>query len=201
MTLPDGRGEERAMAAGELGAGLADLPVAAPLRLDRLSRSAPTSFELVPDPPALQVLAGLLGVSQLRKLRFAGTVTARRDGGWSLTGQLGATVVQPCRTTLVPVTTRIEEPVERRYLPQLAEVEVEDTALPEDVDAEPLPEVIDPAAVMVEALALAVPDFPRAPEAALDTAVFAPPGVEPLRDADVHPMAALAALRDRMRRN
>lgn len=183
----------------ELGAGLGDLTLSAPLRVAKLSPHRPTRFDLAPDDGALQALAGLVGATHLRKLRFAGQIAALSGGGWQLTGHLGATVVQPCRTTLVPVTTRIEEDVERRYLPDLPTDEAEEASLPEDVDVERLPEVIDPAAVLIEALALAVPDFPRAPEAELPEAVFAPPGVEPLRDADLHPMAALAALRDRMR--
>ena len=187
------------MQGSELGSGLADLSVSAPLRVAQLSPHRPTRFDLVPDDGALQALAGLIGATHLRKLRFKGEVTALSGGGWQLTGHLGGTVVQPCRTTLVPVTSRIEEEVERRYLPNLAEAEGDEAALPEDVDAERLPDVIDPAAVMIEALALAVPDFPRAPDAELQEAVFAAPGVAPLRDADLHPMAALAALRDRMR--
>ena len=187
------------MHGSELGSGLADLPLSAPLRVAQLSPHRPTRFDLVPDDAALQALAGLVGATHVRKLRFQGELTAMPRGGWQLTGHLGATVVQPCRTTLVPVTTRIEESVERRYLPDLSEAETDEAALPEDVDAERLPEVIDPAAVLIEALALAVPDYPRAPDAQTQEAVFAAPGVVPLRDADLHPMAALAALRDRMR--
>ncbi len=177
----------------------ADLPVHARLRVAQLSPDRPAAFDLTPDEDALRVLSGLVGATRLRKVRFVGAVSAMGGGGWQLKGHLGATVVQPCRTTLVPVTTRIEENVERRYLPGLVEVASDEAALPVDVDAEPLPEVIDPAAVMVEALALAVPGFPRAPDAESPEAVFAGPGIAPLRDADVHPMASLAALRDRMR--
>ncbi len=41
----------------------------------------------------------------------------------------------------------------------------DEAEMPEDDTAEPLPEVIDPGAVMFEALALALPDYPRAPKA------------------------------------
>ena len=181
-------------------AAIPALPVAAPYSVARLPTRRPTEFDLRPDAEAMIVVAGLIGVARLHRLRFRGRLQARPDGGWGLSGRLEATVEQPCRVTLTPVTTRIDEAVERRYLVDLAAPEAEEAALPEDVDAEPLPEVIDPAAVMVEALALAVPDFPRAPEAHLDEAVYTAPGLTPLRDADVHPMAGLAALRDRMQR-
>ncbi|MGY6410283.1 MAG: DUF177 domain-containing protein [Alkalilacustris sp.] len=190
-----------AMQGTELRAGLADLPVSAALRVARLPKTRPTEFDLVPDAAALQALAGLVGATHLRKLRFQGALRPLPGGGWQLEAHLGATVVQPCRVTLVPVTTRIEEDVERRYLPDLVVVEADEAVLPEDVDAERLPEMIDPAAVMIEALALAVPDYPRAPDAESAEAVFAAPGVVPLRDADLHPMAGLAALRDRLRRD
>ena len=74
--------------------------------------------------------------------------------------------------------------------PEGAEIE-----MPEDDTQEPLPEVIDLGAVMAEALALALPDYPRAPGAELGEAVFAAPGVAALRDADLRPFAALAKLR------
>jgi uncharacterized metal-binding protein YceD (DUF177 family) len=86
-------------------------------------------------------------------------------------------VVQPCVVTLEPVTTRIEEPVERRFRAELPEplpgAEVE---MPEDDALEPLPETLDLGRVMTEALALAVPEYPRAGRRELGAAVFTEPG-------------------------
>ena len=179
----------------------AALPVSHPLRVARLPRDRATSFDIRPGAEGVEVLTGLLGVSRLRKLSFVGEVAPTDHpgrGGWTLTGRLGATVVQPCSVTLVPVTARIEETVVRRYVPGLSLSEAAESELPEDVDAEPVPDVIDPAAVMVEALALAVPAFPRAPDAAAAAVSAAPPGVAPLRDEDLRPLAGLAALRDKL---
>jgi uncharacterized metal-binding protein YceD (DUF177 family) len=171
-----------------------------PLRVARLSRAKATDFEITPDTAEREALAGFLDLTALRKLRFAGRVEPAEGGGWDLVAHLGATVVQPCRTTLEPVTTRIEEAVRRRYLPDLAPPEEEEVEIPEDVDIEHLGAVIDPAAVMVEALALALPPFPRAEGAEPGDAVFTEPGRAPLRDEDTKPLAGLAALRDRMKK-
>ena len=179
----------------------AALPVSMPLAVARLPRSAAVPFDVVPGADALPLLAGLLGVSHLRKLRFSGRLEAMAGGGWELSGKLGATVVQPCGVTLVPVTTRIDEPVIRRYLPDFPEPPAGETELPEDVDAEPLGRTIDPAAVMVEALALAIPAFPRADAVELGEAIFTAPGLAPMTDADAHPMAGLARLRDKLKRD
>jgi hypothetical protein len=54
-------------------------------------------------------------------------------------------------------------------------------------------------AVLAEALALALPDYPRAPGAELGQAVFAEPGIEPLRDEALRPFAGLAAFKDRLK--
>ena len=54
--------------------------------------------------------------------------------------------------------------------------------------------MIDLAEVAAEALALALPLYPRAPGAELGTLVAAPDGVAPLSDADLKPFAGLAAL-------
>lgn len=179
------------------------LPGSRPLRLARLPRTAPTAFEIVPETTDLDALAGLLDVTRLRKLRFSGRLEPLAGGGWELVADLGASVVQPCAITLVPVTTRIDERVIRRFLPDFAVASGDEAEIPEDVDAEPLPDSIDPAAVMFEALALALPLYPRAPGAELapdaaggpdDAAQAGAAGERP-----DHPMAALAALRDRLK--
>ena len=48
---------------------------------------------------------------------------------------------------------------------------------------------------MTEALALALPPFPRAPGAALGDAVFSEPGKAAMHDRDTRPFAGLADLR------
>ncbi|MEO6299547.1 MAG: DUF177 domain-containing protein, partial [Paracoccaceae bacterium] len=93
-----------------------------------------------------------------------------------------------------PVTTKIAEAVRRQYLADFKESEAEDVEIPEDDSIDPLPEVIDAAAVVIEALALALPLYPRAPGVELGPAAFAPPGAEPLGDADLKPFAGLAGL-------
>lgn len=168
------------------------------LRLDDLPNRKPTHFTLAPDAPARAALADALGIVAIRKLRLAGKISPAGKRDWLLEAELGATVVQDCVVTLEPVTTRIQEPVLRRYLaepPQPGSGEVE---MPEDDSIEALPQVLDLAEVMAEALALALPAFPRAPGAELGNAVFADPGVTPLTDEAIKPFAGLAGLRDQL---
>ena len=127
------------------------------------------------------------------------TLTARGKTDWQLKAQLGATVVQDCVVTLDPVTTRIEEPISRRWVRDLPELEAGDeTEMPDDETLEQLGAEIDLGEVMIESLALALPLFPRADGAALDQANFAAPGVAPMRDEDARPFAGLSALRDQL---
>ncbi|MEY3003917.1 MAG: hypothetical protein RLZZ491_1093 [Pseudomonadota bacterium] len=168
------------------------------LVLARLSRSGETRFAIEPEAPERAAMATALGLGALRKLRFAGQLIAEGRRDWRLEGQLGATVVQPCVVTAEPVTTRIDEPVLRRYLADLPEPEGDEIEMPEDDSAEPLPVSLDLMAVMTEALALALPLYPRAPGAELGEARFAAPGTPPLDDADARPLAGLAVLRDRL---
>ncbi|MGR3374795.1 YceD family protein [Pseudooceanicola nanhaiensis] len=175
-------------------------PAQKPLRIADLSTARPTAFELRPQPDTVEALRDELGLKDLRKVSFVGEVSPEGARGWRLSGHLGATVVQPCVVTLVPVSTRIEEPVERRYMPELRNSTdmPEEMEMPEDESVEPLSDRIDPFAVMTEALALALPLYPRASEAELEQANFAAPGTAPMTDEDVKPFAGLKALKDKL---
>lgn len=170
------------------------------IRVADLSQNAPTPFDLRPDPAAQKTLAEELGLLGLRKLRFAGQIVAQGRKDWELTGSLGATVTQPCVVTLEPVTTRIDVDVRRLFLADLPDIEAEEIEMPEDDSVEKLGSEIDPAAVMAEALALALPLYPRKQGVSLSDSVFAEPGVEPMTDEDARPFAGLANLRDALKK-
>jgi len=174
-------------------------PYSHPIRPDRLPERAATAFELTPDAAARAAIAAALDLSALRKLRFAGTLAPLGARDWELTGDLGATVVQPCVVTFDPVTTRIDERVERRYLAEpLAVPEGEEFEMPEDDSVEELPEILDLGAVMIEALALALPLYPHAPGAAPVEITVTEPGKDAMTDDDAKPFADLKALRDKL---
>lgn len=166
-----------------------------------LAQNSPTPFEIRPDAEQLKAIAAELGLSDLRKLSLTGEIAARGKRDWTLTARLGATVVQPCVVTLEPVTTRIDTAVKRTYLADMPEPEAEEMEMPEDDTQEPLGPAIDPGAVMIEALALALPLYPRKPGAETGEAVFAAPGVTPMRDDDAKPFAGLSGLRDALKRD
>ena len=165
------------------------------LRVADLAPRRPNRFHLRPDAPARAEIAAELGVNAVRKLDFRGTLTAEGRHDWRLEGRLGASVVQPCVITAEPVTTRIDTDVIRRFVRDMPEPQGPEAEIPEDDTLEPLGAVIDPGAVMIEALALALPDYPRAPDATLGEARFAPPGAEADLDERPNPFAALAALK------
>ncbi|OWU82338.1 50S ribosomal protein L34 [Oceanicola sp. 22II-s10i] len=169
-------------------------------RVSELSTARPTAFELRPGPAELEALKLDLGLDGLRKLSFAGEIAPEGARGWRLTGRLGATVVQPCVVTLAPVTTRIEEDVERHFVPGVPALDElpEEMEMPEDDTVEPLGDRIDPAAVMAEALSLALPPYPRAEGVEATAQVFSGPGVAPMTDDDVKPFAGLKALKDKL---
>jgi uncharacterized metal-binding protein YceD (DUF177 family) len=170
------------------------------IRLGDLPNTRPTTVRFEPDAGELAALADELGLSALRKVRLEGELRPRGKRDWDLHAQLGATVVQPCVVTLAPVTTRIDEEVERRFRADLPEpVPGAEVEMPEDDALEPLPETLDLSRVLAEALALAVPEYPRADGASLGEAVFTEPGQAPLTEEAVKPFAGLAHLRDRLK--
>ena len=102
----------------------------------------------------------------------------------------GATVVQDCVVTLAPVTTRIDERVQRRYMTDPPEPDTGEAEMPED-DVEELPQALDLGEVMLEALALALPAYPRAAGVELGETVVTRPGAEALTEERAKPFAGL----------
>ena len=150
----------------------ATTPFAHRLRVAHLNPRSPTPVQLKPDAAARAAIADDLGLLGLPALRFDGKVEARGNDAWALTGRLTARVVQPCVVTLEPVETPIDEEVRRIFTPHLTAPLDEEIEMPDD-EMEPLGQFIDAGAVVIEALSLALPLYPRAPGAEL------PEGTEP----------------------
>ena len=168
------------------------------MRVSTLDQTVATPFALRPEASQCRQIADSMDLLALRKLSFAGDVAASGDADWQLSGRLGATVVQPCAVTLAPVTTRIDVAVSRLYQRDFFAVDAPEAEMPEDDTLEPLGAWIDPGEVMLEALALHLPEYPRAEGAELGELTVAEAGVTPLRDDDLKPFAGLADLRSRM---
>jgi len=173
-----------------------------PLRIADLPTKKPTRFELIPDAAVLAEIVQYLNLSELRKLRFKGTLQPLGRQDWELQARIGATVVQPCIITLDPVATRIDEDVVRTFIAEGkiyeagSEVEMEG-----DDTLEVLTPVVDIGELMLEALALHLPLYPRSSDAALAEADFTEPGKTPMKDEDARPFAGLKSLRDKLEDN
>jgi uncharacterized metal-binding protein YceD (DUF177 family) len=162
------------------------------IEVRQLRDLADFAVDIAPTEAEAAALARLMGARAVRKLRLRGRLAALPGGGWRLDARLGATVVQTCVVSLDPVTTRIDQPVARSWLPRAAPGAAEIVIDPdEDDEIEPLGERIDLGLVAVEALALALPPYPRKPGASLGEIAAAE------EDAP-KPFAGLAALRGKL---
>lgn len=159
--------------------------------------------DIVPDAAACAALAAELGILGIRKLRFDGALHPEGARDWRLMAQLGATVLQTCVVTLEPVATRIDEKVIRRFVSDLPDDPQpgSETELTTDETEEPLGREIDLWAVLSEALALALPAFPRSADAEAADTVYAGPDVVPMTDEDARPFAGLADLKAKLDKN
>lgn len=166
------------------------------IRFTDLAGRKDTDFSLAPETDARAAISEELGIIGIRKLRFDGRLEPKDKHDWVLTGKIGATVVQECVVTLEPVTTRIDEVVVRTYVRDFVEPEGDEVEMPEDDSVEELPNTLDIAEVMIESLALALPQFPRKDGAELGEAVYTKPGMAPMRDEDARPFAGLASLKE-----
>lgn len=154
-------------------------------RVADLRARKPTRFNLSPDVGARALLANELDILSVKQISFTGELRPTGRTDWLLEADLAAQVTQACVVTLAPVKATISEHVVRRYIAGLTQPEGDEIEMPEDENAEPLAAVIDVGAVMAEALALALPLYPRAPDA--DAAL-------PEQEAPEKPFAGLADL-------
>lgn len=136
------------------------------LRVAHLNPRADTPFILKPNAEIRAAIAEDLGLLRLTRLEFSGHVRAEGGDSWGLEGKLSARVVQPCVITLKPVKTDLAQEVKRHYSPHFQAPEGEDSEMPDETQ-EPLGQFIDLTEVMIEELALSLPDYPRAPDAEL----------------------------------
>lgn len=176
-------------------------PSKSALRVADLSQNTTVPFALRPNATALAEIVASLELTALRKLSFEGQLRPIGKTDWRLTGRLGATVVQPCVVTLEPVTTRIDKNIERQFVADYADPEDPEVEMPEDETTEALGEWIDPALVMQEALALAMPDYPRKEGAELGQMVYTTPGEVAMTDEDARPFAGLADLKAQLEKD
>ncbi|MFC0198918.1 YceD family protein [Paracoccus rhizosphaerae] len=136
------------------------------LRVAHLNPNTPTPFHLAPDADTRAALAEELGIDALSRLDFRGELRAHGHDGWLLTGKLAARVTQPCVVTLKPVRSDISDDVRIQFTPHVAAPEGDEVEMPDET-LEPLGSFIDLTAIMVEALSLALPEYPRAAGAEL----------------------------------
>ena len=134
------------------------------IKVSTLSANQSYSFSLSLSAAESKAICGELGLLALRKASLAGEIVPSGAADWALSAKLGATVVQPCVVSLEPVTTRIDDDVERlflEYMPDDAHDEDEEIEMSENENIEPLTSEISLINVFREALALALPAYPR----------------------------------------
>ena len=103
--------------------------------------------------------------------------------------------------TLEPVTTRIDLPVTRVFVADWVDPDEAEYEIPQGDETEPLGPEIDMGQVMIEALALALPQYPRKDGVQFSASGYTEPGKQVLTDDDVKPFAGLAQLRDTLEKD
>ena len=168
----------------------------------KLNPLKPHEFDLRLSNEDCRTLANDLGLLSLTKLRLDGTLRAEGKDSWRLKAHIGATIEQACVLTLEPVHTRIESTVERNFIPLNADgvtsrrFDVErEMELDETLD--PLPTELDLKEVLIEALMIELPTYPKKSGVSFKKKIAAP-GISPLSDEEAKPFANLSSLMNKL---
>lgn len=128
----------------------------------------PFRQQIAASPEEREKLARRFGLVALDRL-IATVELSRRDGdSVLLEAAFEADFVQECVVSLEPVRGTLKQPFALLYGPAAAESEV--ALAGEGIDFEPLQgETIDIGEAVAQELSLALPEFPRDPQAAIET--------------------------------
>ncbi len=163
---------------------MSQLPYSEPVRLHQVG--AGVSRRLEPDAAARGRIAKALDLASLNA--FVADVTlAPSPGGWRLSGQVKASLVQTCGVTLEPLPVEIDAAFSIS-LAEAAEEEPDEIVITLDDESPDLVEdgQVDLGQYAVEQLALRLDPFPRKPGAEF---------VQPPEPSDISPFAVLKQLR------
>jgi uncharacterized metal-binding protein YceD (DUF177 family) len=176
-----------------------DPKITHPLRISDIPKAKNMPFDVTFTPEQMISVAALISAASVKKMRIQGKISPSGNKDWVLNATVGATVIQPCVVTLEPVQTRVDTTVHLTYAADFKYNDTENVVeMTEDETIEPLSDEIDLATIAIEAIVLALPDYPRASDAKLETAVFTKPGDKPMTDEDAKPFASLAELKDKL---
>lgn len=169
------------------------------LKVSALNNTVDYEFEEIPSENETNEMAELFDVVSIRKIRFTGRISPFEDDGWFLEGKLGATISQNCVVTLGRVRTRLDLDVRRIFTP-MAEPDENEITLDasHNDELEPLGREIDLGLVAMEALVLAIPEYPRIEGAELPESIFSPPDAGDIDEERPKAFAGLAALKEKL---
>ena len=169
------------------------------LKVSKLTNMSDYKFEETPSEDETNAMSVLFDVISIRKMRFGGSIVAFEDKGWLLEGVLGATISQNCVVTLERIRTRIDLDIRRVFVP-MQEPTADEITLDasDDDELEPLGKEIDLGLIAMEALALAIPEYPRVEGAELPDSSFSAPGATDITDEAPKAFAGLAALKEKL---
>jgi len=129
--------------------------------------SEPFHQHVAADEAERAALARRFELLALERLEAEVELVREATGTILLTASLTAEFAQPCIVTLDPVVGSVSERFQLRYGPAEAELDVSGSG--EDPAFEPVTgELIDIGEAVAQEFSLALPPFPRAPDAAID---------------------------------
>ena len=137
-------------------------------------------------------LQAFLRVEELLNFSFKGWLVQSKRNNYNLQASFKATVVQNCVITSKPVKTKIENTIKRYYADENKENSGENLAINlNSREIEPIHRQLDISAVIVEALCLRIPDYPRKKNVKFEGVTITGNGLKPIEKTLSSPFSIL----------
>ena len=156
-------------------------PIICVVTLQVLSKTQIYNFQHTCSTSELTELQENLNVEKLLSFSFKGRLVRQNNKRYELRASFTATTVQNCIVTWKPIKAVITDKIERHYSEEQVEHKVGDVSLDiNSKDLELIRKELNIGAVVIEALCLAIPDYPRKKNVRFAGATITSSGLKPL---------------------
>tara|TARA_B100000965_G_C19225712_1_gene597861 strand:- start:76 stop:630 length:555 start_codon:yes stop_codon:yes gene_type:complete len=179
-------------------------PIQIVIPLKVLRQTKKFAFQYTSNLKALTELTRILKIEELKAFSFQGQIFQLNEHDYTLRASFDATVVQLCIISLNPIKTKISNKINQSYIDQENSQKTKYLLIDHDsIEKEQFKSEINVGDIMLEALSLEIPLYPRKKNAKFEGITVTDSEIKPLDRTTNNPFLSLKELklRNKLKKN